>query len=68
MTNDREDFKSLVIDSTLGTNEDGTEQNIKCLNYDGLVSLLWGVCKYQKKEIDNLNERMKLIKLNISII
>ena len=42
--NDKEDFKSLVLDSTLGTNEDGTEQDIKCLNYDGLVSVLFSKC------------------------
>jgi hypothetical protein len=68
VTKNKEYFKSLVIDSTLGTNEDGTEQDIKCLNYDGLVSLLWGVCKFQKTETDSLNERMKLIELKLSKI
>ena len=66
VTNDKENFKSLVIDSTLGTNEDGTEQNIKCLNYDGLVSLLWGVCKYQKQQIQTLEERLNNIELKLS--
>ena len=62
------DFESLIMKSTLGNNEDGSNKEILCLNYDGLLTILWGVVKQQqsttssfKSIIECLEERITLL-------
>ena len=61
------DFQSLVMKSTLGKNEDGTDKEVVCLNYDGMLTILWGVVKQQQtiisfqSIIETLEERISLL-------
>ena len=50
----------MVSDSKSG------DMDIKSLNHDGLLSVLWGVCKYQKQQIQTLEERLNNIELKLS--
>ena len=52
------DFQNLVSDSTLGENSDGSDRHIKCIHGDGLVAILWGVCKKQKQQIESIEARL----------
>jgi hypothetical protein len=54
--------------STLGKNDDGTEQEIKCLNYDGMLTILWGVVKQQQTTINSFKSIIETLEQRISLL
>ena len=63
---DKPDLQSLIMKSTLGKNEDGTDKEILCLNYDGLVTVLWGVVKQQQTTIATLESRRAALEAKVN--
>ena len=62
------DFQSLVMKSTLGKNEDGTDKEVICLNYDGLLTILWGVVKQQQTTISSFQSIIETLEERISLL